>query len=149
VIRFLEELDGLRLPLGGFAIFGSGPLAVRGLRANEDLDVLVVRELWDELARKYPLKQKPGLPESIRYKNVQILEVHYADWRPLISNPEVLIADAELIEGRPYVRLDLLLTCKKLMLGAKHARDVELILNHLKREGRVRGGKSEGPKAGC
>jgi len=37
-VLYLEELKKLNFPPGQYAIYGSGPLAVRGLRKNGDID---------------------------------------------------------------------------------------------------------------
>lgn len=52
-MKFEEELKKLNLPLGKYAIFGSGPLAIRGLRENNDIDIIVTDELWQNLTKKY------------------------------------------------------------------------------------------------
>jgi len=36
MIRYIEELEALKLPIGEYAIFGSGPLAVRRIRESQD-----------------------------------------------------------------------------------------------------------------
>ena len=91
MIKYLDELKSLNLPKGKFAIFGSGPLSVRGLRENEDLDVLVTPDLWNELAEEYPITTKKGRPDSIYIGHIQILELHYKDWSPHITDATKLI----------------------------------------------------------
>ena len=131
MIRYLEELRELDLPDGSYAVFGSGPLAVRGLRENEDLDVLVTHDVWKGLAREHAVTSKDQRPDTIHINHLQILEVAYWDWRPQISDARLLISKAERIEGVPFVRLEHLLDCKMLMTGDKHARDVGLIQEYL------------------
>lgn len=36
-----ENFRKLNLPLGKYAIFGSGPMAIRGLRKSADIDLVV------------------------------------------------------------------------------------------------------------
>ena len=59
----LKELAKLNLPKDKFVIFGSGPMAIRGIRNSEDLDILVKEDLWKELSNKYPLydTKKPSI----------------------------------------------------------------------------------------
>ncbi len=52
--RLLTELKTLNLPLGHFAIFGSAPLAIRGLRDSHDLDIIVSDELYEDLMTSSP-----------------------------------------------------------------------------------------------
>ncbi len=40
-MKYLDELKRLDLPLDKYAIFGSRVLAVKGIRENRDLDILV------------------------------------------------------------------------------------------------------------
>jgi hypothetical protein len=57
----LEELKTLNLPKGTYAIFGSGPLAVRGLREARYLDIIVKDEIYKQLCLRYPdhIKTQP------------------------------------------------------------------------------------------
>jgi len=127
MIKYLNELKSLNLPNGNYVIFGSGPLAVRGIRENNDLDVLVTPVLWDDLIKKYPVTKKRDRPDSIYIGNVQILSIDYKNWGGCLPNAEILISDAEILMGLPFVKLKHLLVCKRLMDGEKHSRDVEII----------------------
>jgi hypothetical protein len=127
MIKYLDELRTLNLPKGKFSIFGSGPLAIRGLRENNDIDILVIHELWNDLADKYTVTSKINRPDSIYVGHIQILKFDYKDWQPLIKDPMVLITEAENIENFPFVKLEHLLSCKKLMGGEKHINDIALI----------------------
>ena len=51
--ELLSELDKLKLPKDKYIIFGSGPLAVRGIRESKGLDIIVTPDLWDKLVKKY------------------------------------------------------------------------------------------------
>lgn len=51
--ELLEKVRGLGLPLGHYVVTGSGPLAVRGLREANDVDIQVDDELWAQLEREY------------------------------------------------------------------------------------------------
>ena len=130
-IRHLEQLESLKLPKRGYAIFGSGPLAVRGLRENGDLDILLSHDLWDSLASSYPVTSKKERPDSIYIGDLQFLRYDYKDWSPQLPDAGILISDAELIDGHPYVRLEYLLICKRLMTGEKHQRDAGIIESFL------------------
>ena len=54
-MKYLDELLELELPSAEYAIFGSGPMAIRNLRENNDLDILVKEELWLKLCQKPPI----------------------------------------------------------------------------------------------
>ena len=70
-MNYLNELEQLNLPKGKYVIFGSGPLSIRGLRENHDLDILVTEDLWNKLSEQYPIKKKQGRPDSIYNGNLQ------------------------------------------------------------------------------
>lgn len=70
---YLDELRSLNLPEGKFAIFGSGPIAVRGIRESEDLDIIVKQDLWDFLAEKYPVSLSAN-PTCLKIGNIEIFK---------------------------------------------------------------------------
>jgi hypothetical protein len=50
----LEELKKLNLPLGQYAIFGSGILSALNIREASDLDIVVKSDIFEDLWNKYP-----------------------------------------------------------------------------------------------
>ena len=132
MIKYLDELSNLHLPKKKYVIFGSGPLAIRNIRENSDLDILVTCDLWDELAKKYTITKKNERPDSIYIGNVQILKINYKNWGQKFPDMNILIKDSEIINGVPFTKLEYLLICKKLMDGEKHLKDISLIEKLLK-----------------
>ena len=57
-MKYLDELAKLGLPKYQFAIFGSGPMGIRGLRECDDLDIIVKPDLWNKLKDNIHLKTK-------------------------------------------------------------------------------------------
>lgn len=51
-MKYLSKLKKLNLSPNQYAIFGSGPMAVRGIRKIKDLDVVVKDEPYKELLEK-------------------------------------------------------------------------------------------------
>jgi len=45
-LKYLEEVREMNLPLGKYAIFGSGPLAVRRIRDTKDIDLIVTPDIY-------------------------------------------------------------------------------------------------------
>lgn len=90
---FLNELDERIKELGlskyDYAIFGSGPLAIRNIIEPNDLDVLIKKD-------KYPFKKEPKIIGNIEFSY---------SW-PDIDNINKLIEDSEIIEGHPFVKLE-------------------------------------------
>ncbi len=120
MIPFLDELKALDLPPGSFAIFGSGPLAVRGWREAKDLDIIVRKPVWDRLSERYPTNEKGN---GILIGHVEA----FADWKPWFDDASMLIDTAEIIDGLPFVRLEHVISWKKSMGREKDLKDLELI----------------------
>ncbi len=101
-----DQLKGLNLLAGDFAIFGSGPLVVRGIiPASNDLDILCRRLAWKTV-------REIGELEYLSDYDVSIVTM--CDGR-LTFGPEwgignfdinELIDSAEVIDGLPFVRLE-------------------------------------------
>ena len=123
----LKELDALNFPAEKYAITSSGPLAVRGIRPARDIDLVVIDDFWLELGQKYPIK-KMEFCDSISIGNVEIL----GNFRVKnLYSPKEQIAKADLIDGRRYVNLEMVMAFKKALGRDKDKRDLELINNYL------------------
>ena len=122
----LKELAKLNLPKDKFVIFGSGPMAIRGIRNSEDLDILVKEDLWKELSNKYPLydTKKP----SIKIGNIEI----FNNWLPWFKETAKLLEDYDLIQGLRFVKLKYLVQWKTAMGRDKDLKDVVLIKEFIK-----------------
>lgn len=95
-MKYLHQLKNLGLPKGEFVIFGSGPLAIRGIRENHDIDILVTESLWKKFAKHYAVKRtKRG--EKIQIKDIEIIPIDYEDWSPEIKSPQEVLEKAEII----------------------------------------------------
>lgn len=128
--KLLNQFKKLKLPLNQYAIYGSGPIAIRGLREARDLDVVVKDELYKKLLRKYK-ESKPG---QIKIGKIEI----YAPWATIFNNPKEtvkLINRAETIDGFKFVRLEDLLKWKYKMGRPKDFKDIKLIENYLRNKG--------------
>lgn len=57
-----KKLKELNFPLGEYVLVGSGPLAVRGIRAASDLDIAVTPKLFKQLiaSKNYQEVEKYG-----------------------------------------------------------------------------------------
>src|SRR3989338_11261459 len=120
--ELLQELKALRLPAEDYAIFGSSPLAVRGIRDCNDLDIVVSARLWEELSSQYAPAGK-----KIEIGNLEF----WRDWMPWFSPAEVdeIIASAECIDDVPFAKLPYVIELKKKMGREKDKRDLVLIDN--------------------
>jgi len=81
--KLLKELKVLNLPSEDFAIFGSGPMAVRRIKDINDLDIVVKPKLWEELKKK----DKPKNEKLIVIGSIEV----YKNWLPWFNNINELI----------------------------------------------------------
>ncbi|MCD6226492.1 MAG: hypothetical protein J7J93_01720 [Candidatus Aenigmarchaeota archaeon] len=123
-MKYLDEVRKLNLPKDKFAIAGSGPLAIRKLRENNDIDILVKSDLWKKLSKKYKVNNN----NSIKIGNIEIFRKSIPD----ISDVDEIINDAEIIEGIPFVRLETIFKLKKLRNRKKDQKDIKLIEKYWK-----------------
>jgi len=128
-VNFQDVLK-LNLPKGSFAIFGSGPMAIRGIRDANDIDLVVRQELWDDYARKYPANIKKGY--DLEVEGISLI----ADWKPYISDTNSLIENPDIIQGLPFVKLDYLLSFKSALGREKDLKDIELIKKYFAQGGK-------------
>ena len=124
-------LKKYNLPLGQYAITGSGPLGIRNLREIDDIDIVVSSELQDFLIGKF------GLTDDGRVKKVVFPEGGIeAFWEGSFYGqqkddqaPTVvgIISRAEIIEGLPFAFLEDVLYFKHKTKRDKDLKDIRLI----------------------
>ncbi len=120
--KLLNELNALNLPIEKYAITSSGPLGVRGIRKSKDLDIIVTKELWSELASKYNHSNN----SSLKIGNIEFF------CEKLFSNsvgPSInqQIMESEIIEGYPFVKLETIKYFKQISTREKDKLDLKLI----------------------
>ena len=121
-----EKVRKLGLPIGEYAIIGSGPLGIRNIRDIADIDMVVSSELQRVLAEKYGVTDN-GKEKKIVFPGGEI----EAFWEDSFELPLVPIADtireAEIIEGLPFQSLDQLIHFKQKIGREKDLNDIRLI----------------------
>jgi hypothetical protein len=119
-----DRLRALELTPGEYAVFGSGPIAVRGLIDTvRDLDVIVRGETWHELRSLGALVMKEGdgtidLGNGLTFGR---------SWGYGSFDIDELIDDAETIEGIPFVRLNAVIEFKKIADRPKDREHLRLL----------------------
>ncbi|MCJ7793272.1 MAG: zinc ABC transporter substrate-binding protein [Candidatus Marinimicrobia bacterium] len=129
--KLLKELEALNLPKDKFAIFGSGPLGIRGIREVNDLDLVVLPELWQELAERYPVKKIKLDPK--RYKAFLTKNIEVASKPMLGFEARKMIESADIINGIRFVNLETTIEWKKKAGREVDLRDIKLIKAYLKK----------------
>ncbi len=124
-LKKLEELKSLDLPEGQYLIWGSGPLAIRGLREARDVDVVVRAPLWKELIQKYPVQGKKQ--NLITLGDIEV----WSDLLDLTAIIDTMIAQCDWIEGFPFMNLKYMVEWKRHLGREKDLQDIALIEEYL------------------
>ena len=119
-----ERLRELALRDGNYAVFGSGPLAVRGLIDQVgDLDVIVRGANWDRVREAGTVVWQDGV-ETVDLGNGLTFG---RSWAFGDFDIDELIDDAELIDGLRFVRLESVVAYKRIAGRAKDLRHIEIL----------------------
>ena len=140
----LKKLEELNLPKDQFAVFGSGPMVVRGMREAGDLDLIVTDKLWQELQDRghkvmketwHEMEQADG-KKIDHYREYVVLvpapdiEV-FNEWPFVLASADELVAESEMIDGVPFVALERVIEWKTGFNRPKDCKDVEMIREFL------------------
>lgn len=129
-IKYLEELEKIGLSKDDYIIWGSAPLIVRVLKeANDDLDILVKKEVWNKLKETYePVNRQVGNIENefIVIDNIDITYRVAGLWEEITE----LFNRADKINGYYIFSLEDTVTWKKGTGREKDLRDIENINNY-------------------
>lgn len=108
-----ERLRALRLPIGEFAVFGSGPLVVRGvIEASNDLDVVCRGGAWKAVCALSPPEPSPWGVDLVSLDDGRL--TFGTRWAIGDVDPDELIDTAEIIDGLPFARLEHVIAYKRL-----------------------------------
>lgn len=119
-----DRLRALELTPGEYAVFGSGPIAVRGLIDTvRDLDVILRGETWQRVRELGAIVMK-GDDETVDLGNGLTFGT---SWGYGVFDIEDLIDDAEILEGLPFVRLDAVIEFKKVADRPKDREHLRLL----------------------
>ncbi len=122
-----DRVKSLNLPVGDFAIFGSGPLIVRGIiPASNDLDIICRGQAWERVK---------GIGELEYLSEYDVTVVSLCDGRLTFGTKwaigefdiDELIDGAEEIDGLPFVRLEHVTNYKKISNRPKDLRHIEAL----------------------
>jgi hypothetical protein len=129
----ISKVKSLHFPNGSYIVFGSGPLAVLGIRGVNDIDLLVSQELYKELAKKGWKKIYKGPKDEPLTHD--IFEAHHNwDFSPYAPTLPELLTRAMDIEGIPFASLEDVQKWKEASGRPKDFFDQKLIDNYLKNQ---------------
>jgi hypothetical protein len=128
--KLLRYFDGLNISKGEYVIFGSGPMAARGIKESNDLDILVLPEVFAKLRKKFP--QDTSLHP---FGCIEIGDLEIGDnWQGDIGVVKKMINDAEEYRGHMYSTLQDVIQWKKKMGRPKDIADIGLILKYQQKD---------------
>ena len=123
-LEILAELRSLALPSRDYAVFGSGPLLVRGIIDTvPDLDVLCRGEAWR-------VAQRLASSETIEHgqRVVSIYAISFGtEWGIGCFDTDQLISGAEIIDRLPFVAMKHVVAYKRLAGRPKDIAHLQLI----------------------
>lgn len=122
-----QKVKDLKLPLGKYALFGSAPMGIRGLKDCHDVDIIVKEDLWNEyrIRKDWEVKITPNGSEYFLNGDGDV-EI-WKEWKPGKWDIRKLIDGAEIIDELPFVRLETVVEWKKLSGREKDLKDIETI----------------------
>lgn len=122
----ISKMKALNLPKGSYVVFGSGPLAVVGIREVNDIDLYVSTDLLSELKNKGWKKVVKGLKDE-PYQ-FDIFEAHdHWEFSPYAPTLKDLLSRMFEVEGISFASIDDVRRWKFESGGPKHLADVEKI----------------------
>lgn len=124
-----DRLRMMNLPAGDYAVFGSGPLLVRGIiHSCNDLDVICRGAAWQAVRVQGAIEFLPEYDIEI----VTMLEgklTFGTRWGIGDFDIDELIESAEIIDDLPFVRLEHVVAYKKTRASTKDVQHLEALKN--------------------
>lgn len=126
--EIFQEVKGLNLPPGEYAITSSGPLGARGIREINDVDIIATRQLYERLKTQYGEETAGPMRKVVISPRVEVFgPSSFPDKLPGEPSLEEQISSAEIIAGLPFVGLDYVIFYKKQMGREKDLQDLRMI----------------------
>lgn len=126
-MSLFDRVKSLNLPASDFAIFGSGPLIVRGIiPASNDLDIICRGQAWERV-------KAIGELEYLSKYDVTVVTMYGGcltfgtKWAIGEFDIDELIDGAEEIDGLPFVRLEHVKNYKEISKRPKDLRHIEAL----------------------
>lgn len=124
-----QRVKKLKLPIGKYALFGSAPLGIRGLKDCNDIDIIVKENLWNEYKEKnWEIKTMSHGSQYLWNDEIEL----WKDWKPGQWDIEQLIREAEIIDELPFVKLERVLEWKRQNSREKDLKDIKIIEKFLR-----------------
>lgn len=135
-MNIFDQVKQLNLPLGQYVVVGGGVLAAHGIRDFKDIDILITRELFDEL------KQRGWKEKITSHSSISVVSgiveagsdiIFCKNYEPDIT---MVIKEADIINGISFMNLHELVKFKKALGREKDLVDVGLVEEYLNNNGK-------------
>ena len=127
-MTIFEEVRKLDLPIGQYAVVGSGVMSAYGIRQHKDVDLIITISLFEKL-KDCGWELSKDKKNVIKHGNYEAdINYKYGEYQPDSSK---LIETAQIINGIPFINLDEVVKFKKALDRDKDRDDIELISNYL------------------
>ncbi len=125
--QVIERVRDINLDAGHYAIFGSGPLLVRGIIATvNDVDILARGPAWDTARTKGELVTLPEHGVTVASLDNRLVTIG-TEWAIGDVDVDDALDSADIISGLPWVRLDLVAEYKRLAARPKDIEHLRLL----------------------
>ncbi|MEI6553674.1 MAG: hypothetical protein WCO09_03835 [bacterium] len=128
---YIQRVKALNLPTGEFYVCGSAIMDVLGIRKAEDIDILVSPRLYEKLEKEDGWKKHPKYNILQDKDKICGAKVTLDFMKENYSLDEVLPL-ATIVEGIPFMGLEMLINAKRQMGREKDFADIKLIEEYLK-----------------
>ncbi len=138
-MNIFDQVKSLNLPFGKYAVIGSGVMSAHNIRVHRDVDLLVTKDLYQEL-KKRGWKTKSIKPdfEVLVFGDFEASPdmVTLENYKPDISR---IIQKADVINDVSFSRLTDVIDFKRALGRDKDLTDISLIEEYLKNHVNKRG----------
>lgn len=125
-LNYLKELEELNLDKSRYTIIGSGIMAVCGIRENDDIDISVTEDLFDEISEDDRFAREDYPPSiSYRYKHISIFKGNF----PMTDSPQQLIDESITVNGYNFISIETLTVWKGIKGRPKDEEDLKILLS--------------------
>ena len=128
---YVSRVKALNLPEGEFFVCGSAIMDLLGIRKAEDIDILVSPRLYEKLEKEDGWKKHPKYNILQDQDTICGAKVTLDFMKENYSLEEVLPL-ATIVEGIPFMGLEMLINAKRQMDREKDFVDIKLMEEYLK-----------------
>lgn len=132
---FIQQVKELGLPEDGYVVVGSVLLDVLGIRQAKDIDILVSKDLLEQLSKHKDKWRLINDDRGVHLVSKTGLVELWDSWHSYDGEATIydLIDQAELIDGVRFSSLEFVEKYKQWMGRPKDKKDLELIADYRRR----------------